>query len=362
MSGDGRPLLDIRDLAVSFAAGGGRVQALDGLSLTIHPRQTLAVVGESGCGKSVTALSVLQLVPRPPGRIDRGSILFEGRDLLSLSERQMREVRGGRIAMIFQEPMTSLNPVYTVGDQIKEAVSLHQKVSGREAAEAAIDALHEVGISRPAQRLREYPHQFSGGMLQRAMIAMALACRPDLLLADEPTTALDVTIQAQILRLLSDLQHRHRMALMLISHDLGVVAQHADVVCVVYAGRVVEYATVFDLFEKPAHPYTRGLLESIPRLGEARPRLSTVDQVVGDPRQFEKGPGGGEGVVAWWPAHPPPPGLARSSGGGDSVLHEVEPGHWIRCWRTERLEQRPGRPPDIGFRRGAQPGARPAAD
>ncbi len=357
-----RPLLEIADLAVSFQVSGGAVQAVDGVSMTIHPRQTLALVGESGCGKSVTAMTVLQLIPRPPGRVDRGSILLDGRDLLSLSERQMLEVRGGDVAMIFQEPMTSLNPVYTIGDQIIEAILLHQDVTPAEAVEIAAVAMKDVGIPDPRGRLRAYPHQFSGGMRQRAMIAMALACRPRLLLADEPTTALDVTIQAQILRLLEDLRRSRGMAMMLITHDLGVVAENADVVCVMYAGRAVEYATVYDLFEKPLHPYTRGLFSSIPRIGEARRRLTTIEQVIGDPAEFNKLPGREKGIVPWWPAMPPPPDLARSPGGSDSVLHEIEPGHWVGCWRTEHLEHRPSRRPDLGFLRNGTPQRRNAEE
>ncbi len=349
------PLLEITDLGVSFDVGDGTVQAVDGLSLTVHPCQTLALVGESGCGKSVTAMTVLQLIPRPPGRIGRGSILFEGRDLLSLTEKQMLRVRGGDIAMIFQEPMTSLNPVYTIGNQIVEAILLHQDVDHRQAVEIAVQAMTDVGIGNPGGRLRAYPHQFSGGMRQRAMIAMALACRPKLLLADEPTTALDVTIQAQILDLLSSVQHDRDMAVMLITHDLGVVAENADVVCVMYAGRVVEYATVYDLFEKPRHPYTRGLFRSIPKVGDPRHRLTTIDEVVGDPRQFSKLPGYGSGVVPWWPSMPPPANLATSRGVSDSVLHEVESEHWVACWRTEHLEHHPSRRPDIAFRRGVAP-------
>ena len=257
-----KPLLEIADFALSFVGGDGvATKAVDGVSLTVHPRQTLAVVGESGCGKSVTALSVLRLIPRPPGRIDRGSIVLDGvGDLLRLSEKQMLPVRGREIAMIFQEPMTCLNPVFTIGEQIIETILLHQDVKRTHAVQIALEAMNEVGIPRPAERLRAYPHQFSGGMRQRVMIAMALACRPRLLLADEPTTALDVTIQAQILDLLAMLQQQRGMGVMLITHDLGVVAQNADVACVMYAGRVVEYARVPDLFERPLHPYTRGLL------------------------------------------------------------------------------------------------------
>ncbi|MCZ6811357.1 MAG: ABC transporter ATP-binding protein [Planctomycetota bacterium] len=344
-------MFKIADLAVSFDSAGGRVGAVDGLSLAIHPRQTVALVGESGCGKSVTAMTVLQLIPRPPGRFDRGTILFEGRDLLSLTEKQMLKVRGGQIAMIFQEPMTSLNPVYTIGDQIIEAVGLHQKVSQKEAVEIAVAAMNDVGIPKPAQRLRAYPHQFSGGMRQRVMIAMALACQPKLLLADEPTTALDVTIQAQILELLADLQRDRDMAMMLITHDLGVVAENADVVCMMYAGRVVEYATVYDLFEKSHHPYTRGLFKSMPKLGEVKHRLTTIDEVTNDPDQFKKLPGYEKGIVPWWPVMEPPDDLAKSPGVADSVLYEIEPDHWVGCWRTQFLEHHPSRRPDIAFRR-----------
>jgi ABC-type dipeptide/oligopeptide/nickel transport system ATPase component len=253
--------------------------------------------------------------------------------------------------MIFQEPMTSLNPVYTIGDQIVEAIGLHQKVGRREALEIAAAAMSDVGIPDPGRRLRSYPHEFSGGMRQRAMIAMALACQPKLLLADEPSTALDVTIQAQILDLLGRLRRDRRMAMMLITHDLGVVAENADAVCVMYAGRAVEYARVDDLFEKASHPYTRGLLAAIPRVGDERSRLTTIDQVVGDPGEFRKLPDYDKGVVPWWPAMPPPEGLADSSNGGASVLHEVEPEHWVGCWRTEHLAAEASRRPDIDFRR-----------
>ncbi|MHC4128132.1 MAG: ABC transporter ATP-binding protein [Planctomycetota bacterium] len=344
------PLLEITDLAVSFSG----VRAVDGMSLTVHPRQTLALVGESGCGKTVTAMTVLQLVPSPPARIDRGSVRFEGRDLLGLSEKEMLGVRGGEIAMIFQEPMTSLNPVYTIGDQIVEAIGLHQKVGRKQALEIAAAAMGDVGIPDPGRRLRSYPHEFSGGMRQRAMIAMALACQPKLLLADEPSTALDVTIQAQILDLLGRLQRDRNMAMMLITHDLGVVAENADVVCVMYAGRAVEYARVGDVFEKAYHPYTRGLLAAIPRVGDERKRLTTIDQVVGDPDEFRKLPDYDKGAVPWWPAMPPPDGLAGSHHGGDSVLCEVAPEHWVACWRTERLAGDASRLPDIDYRREEQ--------
>ncbi len=348
------PLLAIRDLATSFDVEGERVQAVDGLDLTIHPRQTLALVGESGCGKSVTALSILQLLPRPPARYDRGSIMLGERDLLRCTAKEMLRVRGGEIAMIFQEPVSSLNPVFTVGDQIVEAIRLHQDVSRSEARARAADALREVGIQDPARGLAAYPHEFSGGMCQRAMTAMALACRPRLLLADEPTTALDVTIQAQILDLLDDLRRRTGMSMMLITHDLGVVAQVADVVCVMYAGRAVEYANVFDLFDKPYHPYTRGLFSSIPRLDRRRPRLLTVGEIIGNPAEFRTLPGHEYGIVPWWPTMEPPRGMAsRATGGrgGDYTLFEVEPGHWVGCWTTEYVAEHPASRPDLDYRR-----------
>jgi len=345
-------MFEVHDLAVSFDnADGPRVQAVDGMSLTIYPNQTVAVVGESGCGKSVTAMTAMQLIPRPPGRFDRGKILFRGRDLLRLSEREMLKVRGSDIAMIFQEPMTSLNPVYTIGDQIMEAILLHQEVDYQQAVQIAIEAMNDVGIPEPETRLRAYPHQFSGGMRQRVMIAMALACQPELLLADEPTTALDVTIQAQILDLLRELQETRHMGMMLITHDLGVVAENSDVVCVMYAGRVVEYARVYELFEKSYHPYTRGLFNSIPKLRERKHRLTTIDQIIRDPEQFRKLPGNDKGVTPWWPTMPRPKDISLSPTGSDYILYEIEKEHWVGCWRTEYLEDHPSRRPDILFRR-----------
>jgi len=371
-----RPHFEIADLAVSFdVAGGERVQAVDGLSLTIHPRQTLALVGESGCGKSVTALSILRLIPQPPGRVDRGSIRFEDRDLLKLPEREMLRVRGGDIAMVFQEPLSSLNPVYNVGDQIIEAIRLHQDVSRKRAVEIAIQAMRDVGIPHPQRNLKAYPHEFSGGMCQRAMTAMALACQPRLLLADEPTTALDVTIQAQLLQLLHGLQDRTGMSIMLITHDLGVVAQLADVVCVMYAGRVVEYATVFDLFDKPHHPYTRGLFSSIPQLEGRRHRLLTVGELISDSAEFRRLPGYRYGIVPWWPAMDAPEEMSSPLGGAaaaasapeyaaptDYSLFEVEPGHWVGCWRTEYVANHPPSRPDLDFRRNGRPAPVPPRD
>ncbi|HZW09496.1 MAG TPA: ABC transporter ATP-binding protein [Phycisphaerales bacterium] len=353
---EAKPIVRVNDLAVSFDNGRGpRVQAVDGVRMTIYPRQTLAVVGESGCGKSVTAMSMLQLIPRPPGRFDRGEIIFQSErgpaDLLTLGPRQIREVRGNEIAMIFQEPMTSLNPVYTVGDQILEAILLHQKVTHAQARDIALKAMRDVGIPDPEARIKAYPHQFSGGMRQRVMIAMALACQPKLLLADEPTTALDVTIQAQILELITDLKNTRDMAVMLITHDLGVVAENSDVVCVMYAGRVVEYAKVFDLYDNPMHPYTRGLLASIPKMHERHDRLVTIREIVEDESQFKKLPGAAEGVRPWWPWHHPPADLAATSEpAGDYYLQEVAPDHWVGVWRTEAVRGQASRAPDINYR------------
>jgi oligopeptide/dipeptide ABC transporter ATP-binding protein len=277
-------LLDIQGLQTHFFTEAGTVRAVDGVSLTIRKGETLGVVGESGCGKSVTALSVLRLIPNPPGKIVGGRILLEGRDLLQLPEEEMRKVRGGSISMIFQEPMTSLNPVFTVGDQIAEGIRLHQGLSKRDSWSKAIEMLRLVRIPDPERRVGEYPHQMSGGMRQRVMIAMALSCNPQLLIADEPTTALDVTIQAQILELLNQLKAELGMAVMLITHDLGVVADTAARVAVMYAGRVVEEAPVLELFTHPMHPYTQGLLNSIPRLekAERRARLQAIPGMVPD--------------------------------------------------------------------------------
>src|SRR5580693_9381862 len=283
------PLLELRNLAIAFDTERGQIRPVQDVSLSIFPGQTLAVVGESGCGKSVTALSILRLIPSPPGRVLGGQVLFEGRDLLALSEKEMRSVRGKDIAMIFQEPMTSLNPVFTVGEQIVEAVQLHQKVGVREAYKIAEEAMHDVGIADPDKRLHEYPHRMSGGMRQRVMIAMALSCQPKLLIADEPTTALDVTIQAQILELLRRLQKQTGMAILLITHDLGVVAENADVVAVMYAGRIVEYAGVEELFDRPCHPYTQGLFRAVPKLGSDATRLEAIPGTVPNPANF---PGG----------------------------------------------------------------------
>ena len=346
-----QPLLAIRRLAVSFPTpDGGRVRAVDGVNLTVYRNQTLAVVGESGCGKSVTALSTLQLVPTPPGRYDAGTITWTGGDgaqvdLLGLDERRMRDVRGNQIAMIFQEPMTSLNPVYTIGEQIREAVVLHQRVDARGANRIATEALTDVGISEPVARLKAYPHQLSGGMRQRVMIAMALACQPRLLLADEPTTALDVTIQAQILELLRKLQRQRGMSVMLITHDLGVVAENADVVAVMYAGRVVEYGSVHDVFQHPLHPYTRGLFASMPVLGTERRRLATIPGNVPDPADFPTG----------CPFHPRCAEVQDDPrcSGEDPPLLEVADRHWVACWHLAGFTEGRRTPPDLAWWRDA---------
>lgn len=259
-------LLDVQGLRTSFYTDRGVVRAVDGISFSLGRGKTLGIVGESGCGKSVTALSLMRLVQEPPGKIESGMIFFDGRDILTLSEREMQDIRGNVISMIFQDPMTSLNPVFTVGDQVAESVLLHRKLSRKEALGISETMLQQVGIPDPHQRSREYPHQLSGGMRQRVMIAMALSCEPRLIIADEPTTALDVTIQAQILALLQSLQEKHRMSIIMITHNLGVVAEIADEVIVMYAGQVMEQNRVKGLFESPCHPYTQGLLASIPKV------------------------------------------------------------------------------------------------
>ena len=284
-----QPLLEVQNLNVAFDTERGQVRPVRDVSFSIYPGQTVALVGESGCGKSVTSLSILRLIPQPPGKILDGRVMLEGRDLLGISEREMRGVRGKDIAMIFQEPMTSLNPVYTIGDQIAEAIILHQGVNSRRAYEIAEQSLNDVGIADPHRRLHEYPHQMSGGMRQRVMIAMALSCQPKLLIADEPTTALDVTIQAQILELLRRLQREKGMAVLLITHDLGVVAENADWVNVMYASRIVESATVEELFDHPQHPYTEGLFRSVPKLGAHATRLQTIAGTVPNPARFPSG-------------------------------------------------------------------------
>ena len=270
------PVLSVRGLRTHFITRERTVKAVDGVTYDLHPGKTLAVVGESGSGKSVHALSILRLLPEPPAKVVGGEILFRGRDLLKMGAEEMRAIRGNRIAMIFQEPMTSLNPVLRVGEQIAEAVVLHQGVSQEKAWAKAVDLLKKVGIPHPEERVNDFPHQFSGGMRQRAMIAIALSCEPDVLIADEPTTALDVTIQAQILELMKDLQREYHMAIILITHNIGVVAEMADDVVVMYAGRPVEHSPVGELFNSPKHPYTKGLLGSVPSIYVRKERLEAI--------------------------------------------------------------------------------------
>ncbi len=285
-------LLEVKNLQTHFPTRAGLVKAVNDVSFYINEGELLGLVGESGCGKSITALSLMRLIA-PPGKIVGGSIAFKGEDLLNASNERMREIRGDDISMIFQDPMTSLNPVYTVGEQIAEALRLHRKLNKKDAWNAAIEAMKEVSIPDPSRRVSDYPHQLSGGMRQRVMIAMALACEPELLIADEPTTALDVTIQAQILELLNELRQTRKLAVLLITHDLGVVAEVADRVCVMYTGKIVEESGVDELFEQPKHPYTQGLLKSVPKLrgiGEAKEtRLSTIEGTVPSPTNLPEG-------------------------------------------------------------------------
>ena len=318
------PLLEVRDLQTYFHTEEGVARAVDGVSFAVGRGQTLGLVGESGCGKSVSAFSIMRLVPDPPGRIEAGQVLLKGRDLLTLDEEEMRRVRGDDIAMIFQEPMTSLNPVLTCGFQIAEAVVLHQQVPMQEARVRAVEMLHLVGIPAPEQRIDEYPHQLSGGMRQRVMIAMALSCNPDVLVADEPTTALDVTIQAQILALLESLQESLQMAIVMITHDLGVIAETADQVAVMYAGQIVEHAETQALFARPQHPYTRGLLRSIPRLDDEQERLDIIPGVVPDSRAFPPG-------CRFAPRCPLADAHCRAE---MPPLEEIEAGHWVSCWKA----------------------------
>ncbi|MBC8235019.1 ABC transporter ATP-binding protein [bacterium] len=282
-------LIQVQNLKTYFYTEDGAVPAVDGVSFTISEGETLGIVGESGCGKSVTALSILRLIPQPPGKIVEGNVFLRDIDLLTLSEPQMRKVRGNEISMIFQEPMTSLNPVFKVGNQISEAIRLHQGLDKNAAWQKSIEALASVGIPSPQNRVNDYPHQMSGGMRQRVMIAMAISCNPSLLIADEPSTALDVTIQAQILDLMRQLQNDRKMAILLITHDLGVIAEMAHNVAVMYAGLIIESANVTQIFEHPLHPYTQGLLNSIPKLVDGGERLTAIEGVVPDPAHLPQG-------------------------------------------------------------------------
>jgi peptide/nickel transport system ATP-binding protein len=321
-------LLEIRRLTTIFRSEDGIAAAVNDVDLNLQKGETLGIVGESGSGKSVTALSIMRLVPSPPGQIVAGEVFFDGVDLLKLSESKMRRVRGDDISMIFQEPMTSLNPVFRIQDQIAEVFRVHRDMSKREAAEAAIDMLRKVGIPSPEKRARDYPHQMSGGMRQRVMIAMALACDPKLMLADEPTTALDVTIQAQILELMNEIKNNRGTGIILITHDLGVVAEMADRVAVMYAGKIVEEAPVNPLFESPQHPYTIGLLKSIPRIDKAGAsslqRLHVIRGMVPDLKHLPEG-------CAFRDRCPE----AREICGQYPVLEKKSSGHLARCWMRE---------------------------
>jgi oligopeptide/dipeptide ABC transporter ATP-binding protein len=326
------PLLEIKGLKVYFHTEEGVVRAVDGVDFTIEPEKTLGVVGESGCGKSVTALSIMGLIQMPPGNIEAGQILYRRNgnviDLTKLDPKgpEMRSIRGNEIAMIFQEPMTSLNPVYTIGNQLMEAITLHQRLNRKEARNKAIEMLHAAGLPSPEQHIKEYPHQLSGGMRQRAMIAMALSCNPSLLIADEPTTALDVTIQAQVLDLMNNLRTEFKAAILFITHDLGVIANMADDVVVMYLGRIVEGAAVRDIFHNPKHPYTQGLMNSIPSLATTRKeRLIPIKGIVPDPFEVPQGCG-------FEPRCPHATEICKTR---IPPLKEVAPDHVAACWLFE---------------------------
>jgi len=317
-------LLEVRGLKTHFATDRGLFRAVDGVSFSVPRGRTVGLVGESGCGKSVTSLSVMGLVPSPPGKVEADTIMFGGTSVLALPADERRKLRGGKMSMIFQEPMTSLNPVHTVGQQIVEAIIAHSTISPRAAKARAIEMLELVKIPSPARRIDDYPHNMSGGMRQRAMIAMALSCEPALLIADEPTTALDVTIQAQILDLLSDLQQRLGMAILIITHDLGVIAEMADQVLVMYAGQIVESAEVADIFADPQHPYTIGLLGSIPRLDVERERLATIEGTVPGANNQPKG-------CRFAPRCPFADGRCREA---SPPLRDISPTHRVACWKA----------------------------
>jgi peptide/nickel transport system ATP-binding protein len=318
------PLLEVRGLRTYFASERGEVRAVDGVDLTLERGRTLGIVGESGCGKSVTALSIMGLVPQPPGKIAGGEVRFEGEDLLKVPPRRMRDLRGDKLSMIFQEPMTSLNPAFPVGEQVAEALLRHRNLTRKDSQDKAVEMLRKVRIPSPERRARDYPHQLSGGMRQRVMIAMALACNPQLLIADEPTTALDVTIQAQILELMRLLRAELGTAIILITHDLGVIAELADDVIVMYAGKVIERCTAARLFSEPQHPYTVGLLGSIPRLHLEQERLSAIEGIVPDAAAFPQG----------CRFHPRCPFAVDQCRKEDPSLKEMRQKHFVACWRA----------------------------
>lgn len=320
-------LIDIKNLKTYFYMDEGVVPAVDGVSFKINKGKTLGLVGESGCGKSVTALSILKLIPSPPGKIVKGEIIFEGQDLVKKSADEMCAIRGNDIAMIFQEPMTSLNPVYTVGSQVAESLKIHRHLTPKEAEEKTLELFNLVGIPDPKRRLNNYPHQLSGGLRQRVMIAMALACNPKLLIADEPTTALDVTIQAQILRLIKQIQEKINMSVLMITHDLGVIAEVSDDVCVMYAGTAVEYADVYTIFDKPLHPYTIGLYNSIPKLSQdENKKLFNIPGVVPNLLHLPEG-------CRFWPRCGDAKDICRQK---NPEFFEAEKGHRVKCWKYQK--------------------------
>ena len=320
--------LEIKDLRISFASDKQRVEVVGGISINVPKGKIIGVVGESGCGKTVTALSAMRLIPEPPGKIDSGEIIFDGANILEYSDRDMRSIRGNRISMIFQEPISSLNPVFTVGDQIGEALRTHLDLSRSEEKERVLELLTLVGIPSPERRIKNYPHELSGGMSQRVMIAMALACNPEVLIADEPTTALDVTIQAGILELIDDLRVRLGMAVLLITHDLGIIAEVADEVYVMYAGKVVEHGLTADLFREPHHPYTVGLLNSVPDLHENKEMLNAIPGVVPSPDNFPSGCRFQDRC----------PLVIEKCRAEEPLLEEFENGHRAACWRANEVK------------------------
>lgn len=316
-------ILEISDLVVQYTSDDATIHALNGINLSIKRGETIGLVGETGAGKTTIARAILRILQTPPAKILSGKILFDGQDILSLSEKEMRKIRGDKIAMIFQDPMTALNPVKKIGDQIAEAIGLHNKVTKVQAQERAIEMLKMVGI--PAERFNEYPHQFSGGMKQRVVIAMALACNPILLLADEPTTALDVTIQAQVLDMMSDLKRQLNTSVVMITHDLGIIAETCDSVAVIYAGEIVEYGTAEDIFDRTAHPYTTGLFDSLPKLNVRGKRLKPIKGLMPDPTNLPSG----------CKFHDRCPFATEECGKTAPAMTEITPGHFVKCHRIE---------------------------
>lgn len=326
---DRNVLLQVKNLHTVFHTEDGTVEAIGGVDFEINEGETLGIVGESGCGKSVTSLSIMRLLPKGIGEVPQGEVIYKGRDILKIPEHEMRKIRGREIAMIFQEPMTALNPVYTAGDQVAEMVELHLGMKKKEALDYTVEMFKKVGIPMPEQRIYEYPHELSGGLRQRVMIAMALSCNPSLLIADEPTTALDVTIQAQVLDLMRNLLKEYNSSLIMITHDLGVIAEMAERVAVMYAGKIVEYTDVVTLFKNPSHPYTIGLMKSIPRPDVEVERLESIEGVVPDLFHMPKG-------CRFNNRCPYATDKCREE---DPPLFEVEPQHWSRCWRYSELKE-----------------------